>query len=91
MIHGDNGSLETFCTLPPRAKARPDGVRSGCEVFAEGRTGCGIWGDGYDGGLGGEQYDCDGRVGETGEKEVGQLGEETKRGKERRRVGEVGV
>ena len=28
MMHGDNGSEETLCTLPPTAKERPEGVRT---------------------------------------------------------------
>ena len=33
MMQGLSGSLETFCTFPPTAKARPDGVRSGCDAL----------------------------------------------------------
>lgn len=29
MMHGTIGSRETFCTRPPAANARPEGVRSG--------------------------------------------------------------
>ena len=29
MMHGDRGSLETFWTFPPTAKARPEGVSRG--------------------------------------------------------------
>jgi hypothetical protein len=29
MIHGERGSLDTFWTFPPTAKARPDGVSKG--------------------------------------------------------------
>jgi len=29
MMQGFRGSVETFCTFPPTAKARPEGVRRG--------------------------------------------------------------
>lgn len=29
MMHGADGSLDIFCTLPPTEKERPDGVRRG--------------------------------------------------------------
>lgn len=46
MMQGDNGSLDMFWTFPPTAKARPDGVRSGCVDFGgcvgeEAYAGCG--------------------------------------------------
>ena len=30
ITHGARGSRDTFCTRPPTANARPDGVSNGC-------------------------------------------------------------
>lgn len=78
MTQGDRGSDETFCTFPPEAKARPEGVTIGCVGggFAEARGG---WDgesekDGW-----GPEYEVD-----DGEGGVKGCDEEAKRGEGRR-------
>lgn len=41
MMQGDKGSLEMFWTFPPTAKARPEGVRRGCEGLGGWAATCG--------------------------------------------------